>query len=285
VVEIHRQLRQRGMFQREVQKSGLQIALGILGLIFHAAVRNVRKSHGSAVVGLLLNILQSVIMVGVFYMTFELLGMRSAALRGDFLLYVMSGVFMFMTHVKALGAVAAADGPTSPLMKHSPMNTAVSIAAAALGALYLQVLSAGVILYVYHAAMNPITIHQPVETMGMLLLAWASGAALGMLVAAARPWWPEGVGIISSVYMRANMIFSGKMFVANMLPGYLLPVFDWNPLFHIVDQTRGFVFLNYTPRYTSISYVVYCTLILLLIGLMAEFYTRKYASASWGAGK
>jgi hypothetical protein len=28
----------------------------MLALIFHAAVRNVRKSHGSAVIGLLMNI-------------------------------------------------------------------------------------------------------------------------------------------------------------------------------------------------------------------------------------
>lgn len=273
------------MFRREVQRSGLQSALGILGLIFHAAVRNVRKSHGSAVVGLLLNILQSVIMVLVFYFTFTLLGLRGAAIRGDFLLYVMSGVFMFMTHIKALGAVSAAEGPTSPMMKHSPMNTAVSIAAAALGALYLQVLSAGVVLYVYHAAFNPITIHQPVETMGMLLLSWASGVAIGMILAAARPWAPDAVRIIASIYMRANMIFSGKMFLANLMPGYMMPLFDWNPLFHVVDQTRGFVFLNYSPHYTSVSYPIYVTLTLTMIGLMAEFYTRKHASASWSAGK
>jgi ABC-type polysaccharide/polyol phosphate export permease len=67
-------------------------------------------------------------------------------MRGDFLLYVMSGVFLFMTHVKAVGAVAGAEGPTSPMMKHAPMNTIVSIAAAALSALYIQVLSAGVVL-------------------------------------------------------------------------------------------------------------------------------------------
>lgn len=273
------------MFRREAQRSGLQSALAILGLIFHAAVRNVRKSHGSAVIGLLLNILQSVIMVAVFYFTFTLLGMRGAAIRGDFLLYVMSGVFMFMTHVKALGAVSSAEGPTSPMMKHSPMNTAVSIAAAALGALYLQVLSAGVVLYVYHAAIQSITIHQPVQVLGMLLLAWASGVSIGMILAAARPWAPDAVRIIGSIYMRANMIFSGKMFVANMMPSYILAMFDWNPLFHIVDQTRGYMFLNYNPHYSSLSYPIYVTLALTMIGLMAEFYTRKYASASWSAGR
>ena len=37
---------------------------------------------------------------------YTVLGMRGSPIRGDFLLYMMSGVFLYMTHVKALGAVA-----------------------------------------------------------------------------------------------------------------------------------------------------------------------------------
>lgn len=56
-----------------------------------------------------------------------------------------------------------------------------------------------------------------------------------------------------------------------------------NPLYHVIDQTRGFVFLNYSPHYSSIDYAVKVTLICILIGLMGEFYTRRHASISWGA--
>lgn len=272
------------MFQRATNRSPLQSALALSELVFHAAVRSVRKSHGNALVGLMLNIFQTVLLIAVFYLMLDLLGMRGSAIRGDFVLYIMSGVFVFMTHTKAMGAVSGSEGPTSPMMKHSPMNTVVAVASAALGALYLQVLSAVVVLYVYHAAVTPITIFDPVGTMAMLLLAWASGAALGMVVQAARPWWPDGVGMIATIYSRANMIFSGKMFVANAVPG-ILQFFDWNPLFHIIDQARGFIFLDYHPRFSSIWYPVWCTLAFLVIGLMAEFYTRRHASASWGAGK
>lgn len=271
------------MFRSDVRQTRTRTAFGLLELIFHATVRNVRKSHGNAVIGLLMNILQTVMLVGVFYLMFELLGMRGSAIRGDFLLYVMSGIFMYMTHIKALGAVFNAEGPTSPMMKHSPMNTIVAIASAALGALYLQVLSAGVVLYLYHAAFTPITIHDPVGMMGMFLLSWASGVAIGMVFLAAKPWQPDVVGIISQVYQRANMIASGKMFVANMMPGYILKMFDWNPLFHTIDQARGFIFLNYHPHFSSVSYPVYVLLACMMIGLMGEFYTRQYASASWGA--
>ena len=81
------------------------------------------------------------------------------------------------------------------------------------------------------------------------------------------------------------MIASGKMFLANTLTAKLRGFFDWNPLFHTIDQTRGFTFINYNPHYSSITYPVLVTLTLIMIGLMAEFYTRQYASVSWSAGK
>lgn len=42
------------------------------------------------------------------------------------------------------------------------------------------------------------------------------------------------------------MIASGKMFVANTLPNFMLAMFDWNPLLYTIDQARGFAFINYT---------------------------------------
>ena len=94
------------------------------------------------------------------------------------------------------------------------------------------------------------------------------------------PIWAK-VG--TQVYNRANMIASGKMFVANQMPGYMLAFFDWNPLFHTIDQSRGFTFVNYFPHHSSISYAVWFSLTFLMLGLMGEYYTRKHASASWNA--
>ena len=273
------------MFVREVRRSKVGSALQMLELIFHAAVRQVRKNHGNAVVGLLLNIMQTVILVAVFFFMFDILGLKRNAIRGDFLLYIMSGIFMFMTHTKAIAAVGGAEGPTSAMMKHAPMNTVVSISSAALAALYTQLLSAGAVLYVYHAAFQPIHIDDWVGLMAMFLLSWGSGCGIGMIFKSAKPWSPTAVGIVSTLYQRANMIASGKMFVANTMPTSRLKMFDWNPLFHTIDQGRGFTFLNYHPHYSNIAYPVKCMLVCIMIGLMMEFYTRKHVSVSWGAGK
>lgn len=273
------------MFRIETRQTKIRSALKLLELVYHATVRNVRKSHGNAVIGLLLNIFQTVMMVLIFYVMFDLLGLRGNAIRGDFLLYVMSGIFLFITHTKTVGAVSGAEGPTSQMMKHAPMNTIVSITSAAMSSLYIQVLSASIVLFFYHAAVTPISIHDPIGTLAMFLLSWFSGIGVGMVFLAAKPWAPEVVSILTTVYQRVNMIASGKMFVVNMLPGSMVALFDWNPLFHCIDQARGAVFLNYNPHYTSVSYPLYLTLACFMIGLMGEFYTRRHASVSWGAGR
>jgi ABC-type polysaccharide/polyol phosphate export permease len=271
------------MFRSTARKTRVGTALAMLEVIFHASVRNVRKTNGNAVAGLLLSIFQTVLLVAVFYLMFHLLGMRRVAVRGDFMLYLMSGIFLFMIHTKAIGAVLRTDGPTSPMMKHAPMNPIVSIASAALASLYTQVLSVAVVLYLYHVLFMPLTIDQPVGAAAMVLLSWASGVGIGMVFLAAKPWNPEAINVTSSIYLRINMIASGKMFLANAMPMFIIDLFDWNPLFHTIDQGRGFLFLNYFPHYSSLMYPVWFTLVCVLIGLMGEFYTSRRASVSWGA--
>lgn len=271
------------MFRPEPHRTKSASAFAMLELVFHSSVRNIRKSNGNAIVALVTSIFQSLIMVLVFLFLMTYLGGGNRGIRGDTLLYVMSGVFMFMTHTKTIAAVAKSDGPTAAMMKHSPMDTIVAIAAASLATLYQQVLSVVVILFFYHAIWNPITIDQPVGAVMMFLLAWASGIAIGMVFKALTPWAPEFFGVATSVYSRINMIASGKMFVANATPTWILAWFWWNPLFHIIDQTRGFVFLNYDPHYSTIGYPLKVTIAIFMIGLMIENYTRRHASLSWGA--
>lgn len=271
------------MLSNRNQDSWIAAAFTVVELTYHSAVRSVRNAHGNAIIGLLLNILQTLLLVAVFYAMFLFSGFGGQGIRGDFMLYLMTGVFLFMGHVKVLGAVAAAEGPTSQMMKHAPMNTIIAIGAAALGELYIQILSMIVVLFLYHAAWQPLVIHDPLGAILMFLLAWFSGVALGMVFLAAKPWAPKTVAMLVQIYSRVNMFASGKMFVANSLPGFVLPYFDWNPLFHIIDQARGFAFLNYNPHYTNVIYPASITFLCLLIGLMAEFYTRRRASLSWGA--
>ncbi|MCV6587135.1 MAG: ABC transporter permease [Marinibacterium sp.] len=271
------------MFKQKNTRTPLGAAAAMAAVIYHSVVRDVRKKHRNAVMAIALNMLQIVLFVVAFYVMFSLLGLRGVALRGDFLVFIMTGIFLFQSHTKTLSAVAGSDGPASPMMQHAPMNTTVSILSAAFGALYVQTLSLLLILFGYHVAFKPLEIADPVSCFAMFLIAWFTGAGLGLVLLAVKPWAPVLVSIFSTIYQRANMIASGKMFVANTLPGFMLAMFDWNPLFHAIDQARGFAFVNYFPRYSSWEYALGVGGVLVAIGLIGEYYTRKHASMSWSA--
>ncbi len=271
------------MFQQSAPRTKLGATVNIAELIFHTVVRNVRKSHNNAFMAIFMNMLQTIIFVLAFYVMFSILGLRGQSIRGDFMVYLMSGIFLYMTHTKTLGAVVGSEGPASPMMQHAQMNTIISIASAAIGALYVQILSASAILFVYDVAFTPVSFDDPIGTFAMLLLAWFTGLALGLVLLALKPWFPTGVKIFTTIYQRANMIASGKMFVANSLPGYMLVMFDWNPLFHAIDQARGYAFINYNPHNSNWQYAFWVGVTFIMLGLMGEFYTRKHASLSWSA--
>ena len=271
------------MFRVNRRRFGLASAFATLALIYHCAVQSVRRGNRNALVAILVNILQTIFLVCAFYLMFYLLGMRANSIRGNFVVYLMSGIFLYMTHVKTMSAVARSGGPTSPMMKHAPMNNVISIASSALGSLYTQLLSLIVVLSLYHLAVEHIYVDNPIGALGMFLLSWLTGVAVGMVFLAITPWSPGAATLLTSIYMRANMIASGKMFVANSLGYAMLKMFDWNPLFHIVDQARGFAFINYYPHNSSVSYPVYVTIVLIMVGLLGEYFTRQRASISWNA--
>ncbi|MES0825577.1 ABC transporter permease [Ruegeria sp. SCP11] len=252
-------------------------------LVFHAVVRSVRSQHHNAVLAIIVNIIQVLALVAVFYIIMSFLGPRVAKIRGEFILFLLSGVFLFITHIKSVGAIAGVSTGNNPMMLHSPMNMMVVLLATAFGMLYTQTMSIIIILFLYSVTVSPIEIQDPGGAFAMFVLAWFTGCAIGVVFMALSPWFPGTVTILKNVFRRVNMFFSGKMFVANALGGAMLAMFAWNPLFHIIDQCRGFIFRNYFPRNTSWEYAVWVGLALLMIGLLGIFFSRQHVSQSWNA--
>src|SRR5690606_25794902 len=93
-----------------------------LNLIYHQTVYNLRNSDRNAVMGLLFTIAQTAIFVGFFALMYFVVGIRSSPIRGDFILFMMSGIFVFMTHVQTVAQVAGSYSVSGGLVKHGPMN-------------------------------------------------------------------------------------------------------------------------------------------------------------------
>ena len=177
-----------------------------------------REKHGNALLNILVTIGQTALFTLAFYLMFAVLSVRASSIRGDFFIYTMSGVFLFMAHIETVKAISASEKSTSAMMQHAPMNTAIAISAAAISVLYTQIMAGLVLLFGYYVVLSPFEIKDPVSCLGMVILAWMSGIAVGSVFMAAKPWAPGPIGLMSMVYQRANMVASGKMFVANSLP-------------------------------------------------------------------
>ena len=270
------------IFPSRRNRNLFEAGIAQLTLIYHQTVFDLRRTHNNALLGLLITILQSVMLIAAFIVMFLFMGVSSAPVRGDYVIFMMTGVFLYMTHIQTVSAVATSGMYARTIAPHEPITSAVTITAAALAILYREALASLVLLSAYYVY-RPFTIDDPVGCVAMFLLAWVSGAAVGLIFLAIRPWAPEPTRIATTTYQRANMVFSGKMFLANTLPSFAMPMFAWNPIFHIIDQSRGFAFINYTPLRTSLTYPVYAVMVIAMVGLVLEFVTRKNESASWSA--
>lgn len=261
----------------------LEAAFSFWTLVYHSIVRRVRTKSGNATLGLLVEVSQSLLMVGMFLLIFEFMGLRALAIRGNSVLFIITGVFLFLTHNTAISSVMGASNNTTPIMKHAPMTTMIAILSTALAGLYLQLLAFAIIYFIVHIFVGGMDIQDPVGLILPFFLSWASGCTIGLLFMCIRPLAPKFVTMVAMVYRRANMITSGKMVAANTMGAAMIKWFDWNPLFHTIDQARGAAFVNYTPRNSSMEYAIYFTLVTLVIGLMGERWLRNNISLSWNA--
>lgn len=267
-----------------VRQSMFMKAFTFVELIFHTTVREVRvESGGNAILGLLAAVSRILMMVMLFYFMFAVLGIRGNIIRGDIILFLAGGILLFFMHNTALSKTLKAASFVGPLMQHAPMTPTLAIISAALAVFYIHILAMAIILSALFLLRDNASILDPTGMIVPFTLAWASGVVNGLLLLVIKPFMPKAVALLSTVYQRANLVTSGKFFVANLLPQSVLPFFAWNPLFHCIDQMRGAMFVNYFPKNTNLSYPMKYVFAGIVIGLMFEFWLRKTVSKSTSA--
>lgn len=97
-------------------------AFEFLALVYHSTVRDVHKSKGNAIQALVMEVLQAATVAIFVYVLITFLRVRGVAVHSSFVLYVLTGVFLFLTHNKAISAVGG-GGPVIPMLQHVPVTT------------------------------------------------------------------------------------------------------------------------------------------------------------------
>jgi capsular polysaccharide transport system permease protein len=80
---------------------------------------------------------------------------------------------------------------------------------------------------------------------------------------------------VEQVINRPLFIISGVFYIPSRLPPEALNVLKWNPVMHLIEWVRTGYYPNYDSMVLSRTYVVGCSLVLLLLGLAGERLYRK----------
>ena len=242
-----------------------------LDLIYITTVRQYRSTTGGAIMSFFTALVQPLTIFVMFAVIYAVFG-RTALIRGDFLLFMMTGIFAYLMHIRAVKSVGA--GEMGGMIFYARASKLLSILSGAISELYSNILAMAVIFSIAYLWRGYLEIYDFSRFIGPMFMAWASGLAVGLFFVSITPFAPSLSPMLFLIYKRIQMFTSGKAFVANLLPHSLLPFFTWNPLFHAIDQARGAAFINYVPRYTNMTYPTYFTIAVFVLALIVLYAVR-----------
>ena len=270
-----------GKTQREVKQSLLVSLQAFLSLVYALTVRDLRVQQRNAALGILFAIATPIVTCLVFYVIIRLLKQSSATpIRGDDLTYLLSGFMVFFLHTATVGGVAGAIMPS--MMPHQRATPFLFVCVKAFASLYTHMAAFAVILLFNYLIRGVWEMDHALLAIFTVLTAWLYGIGLGMILLALQRY-VSWANLVKIAYMRIMFFTSGKFFVGNTAP--MREMYDWNPLFHIIDQMRSAVFLNYTAKTTSLSYAWTWVFIVLVLGFLCESYVRRNYSMSHFPGQ
>ena len=266
---------------RSIEQGFLTELYAFGALVYALVVRDLRTEHRNAALGILLSVAQPVVMGLVFFGFMMLMGGGAGPVRGDALTYVVSGFIIFFCHIRTVSAVAGSL--RQDMLNHQRLTPFLMICVKAIGSLYKNVFALLIMLAANYLLRDVYAMQDGLLFILVIFWCWLGGIAVGAIFLALNRYVSWG-SVLSTTYIRIMFFTSGKFFIASKIGGAIRPYFDWNPLFHLLDQGRGAIFLNYSARTTSMDYAITVILLLLVVGFLTENYVRRNYNASHAPG-
>ncbi|MEL6426360.1 MAG: hypothetical protein AAFQ33_13005, partial [Pseudomonadota bacterium] len=151
-----------------------------LDVLYISIVREFRSATGGAMLAFLMAIAQPMLLFAVFWIAYTILG-RTGLIRGDFLLFMMTGIFLFIVHIKAVQVMKKSGGGLSGMIFYAKTSAMLGILASAIHALYLNILAITVIMGTAYLLRGYLEVYDPAGLIGPFFFAWTSGLAVGVL--------------------------------------------------------------------------------------------------------
>lgn len=263
----------RRLLPKRSSFAGGAAALGFL--LFALTVRALREAAGGAAVGFLRGALAALAFCLVFYFVITFFGLGFVTVRGDLMVFILIGAgFFFLMQYTVMATIKAMRAGWR-MAPHPHLSPILFVYAESLAVLYNWTLAIVAIFVGNAFVVGRMEFETPLLIFPLFALAWLTGIGIGLVFGFLLGWF-SWAAMLKRVFFKIMFFTSGKFTNANFIPPDMLPFFQWNPLFHLIDQMRDAAFVNYTAQKTNLIYPTLCCLALLGIGhLLYDYSIRR----------
>ncbi len=250
-------------FPLAIARTSLQIMRDTVHALL---MRELKTRFGAKKLGYFWAFVEPAAQASIMAIMFSLIGRNSLA-GVPVALFILSGILPFKFFSKLLPQLAQAISANKPLFAYrqvtaiDPIITRLIIEAVTFVVVYT------VILIVMAWMGFEVWPHDLLALLGINTLLLILGTGIGLIMCSAVAHWEDSSKILAMV-MTPMFFISGIFFCATMIPSQYWYLFDWNPIFHVIELSRDAMFASYTTPVGSWKYVGMCALVSVSVGLM-----------------
>jgi capsular polysaccharide transport system permease protein len=229
-------------------------------------MRELKTRFGAKKLGYFWAVAEPAAQASIMAVLFSLIG-RSSLSGVPVALFMISGILPFKFFSKLLPQLAQAVQANKSLFAYrqvtaiDPVITRLIIEAATFVVVY------SIILTVMAWMGFEVWPDNLLALLGISGLLMVLGAGIGLILCSAVSYWEDTSKVVAMI-MTPMFMISGIFFCATMIPAQYWYLFDWNPIFHILELSRDAMFASYTTPVGSWQYVGLWALVSISIGLM-----------------
>jgi len=253
-----------------ISRTSLQI---MLDTIFALMMRELKTRFGAKKLGYFWAIAEPAAQASIMALMFSMIG-RSSLAGVPVALFIISGIMPFKFFSKLMTQLASSVQGNKALFTYRQ----VSIMDPLITRLIIEVVTYIVVFCIILGVMAWLGINVEMQNFLAFLminiLLISLGLGVGILLCVASAYWEDTTKVVGMVTMPMFMI-SGIFFTATMIPQKYHYLFDWNPIFHVIELIRQAMFVSYTSPVGDWQFVAFCALVTNAAGLMLYQISRQ----------
>jgi capsular polysaccharide transport system permease protein len=258
-----------------ITRTSLQI---MKDTVFALMMRELKTRFGAKKLGYFWAIAEPVAQASILAVMFSIIG-RSSLAGVPVALFMISGIMPFKFFSKLMPQLASSVQGNKALFTYRQVSIIDPLATRLIIEVVTYIVSFCIIL----AAMAWIGFNVEMQNFLAFLmvniLLISLGLGMGILLCVASAYWEDTAKVVA-MFMTPMFMISGIFFTATMIPQKYLYLFDWNPIFHIIELIRQAMFVSYTTPMGDWQYVAFCALTTNAAGLMLYQVSRQRFIAS-----